>query len=291
MKRWLVIGMVLAVVVLLGVVGFYFLGQGDEPEISASGVDENSAVLPGQRERRVTDLRNSFDGSESAPEPVSERLRVLADSTADLHDRVSVAHQLKNEKEPRAFETFVHLLRNVSERDTLRYVCAHGAAATGGEKAIPHLVEAARFGENSYNVRAASLIALGHIGSAVAVDSLSEFVEDDDPLIRVKALDGLEKADSPLVVRHAINRLNDSDADVRDKAIRMIGQMGNASHVQHIVAVLRSNDDVFIGVSCIGALGSLGGDDARIVLEEYTRNPNELLSGNAMRELRENWPL
>jgi HEAT repeat protein len=111
--------------------------------------------------------------------------------------------------------------------------------------AIPALVFAANKGPR--NVQLSATEALGWIGSRLNVENKQIIIE-------------------PLV---AIMRTN-SDSDVRQRAVKALGNVGSKLVVPYLIEALKDNN-LFVGASAASYLGRYAGPDAIAELEVYFR--------------------
>lgn len=128
---------------------------------------------------------------------------------------------------------------------------------------------------NWYVVRNAVYL-LGKLKDLQSLEALSACLRHEDARVRLETVDALEELGVPEVddlLKHAIK---DSDPKVRGHAAAALARRGDSSHFDAFVRELRRQPlrmlrrpDYTLGV--IGALGTLGDDDAVQVLRGFSR--------------------
>ncbi|MCD6149313.1 HEAT repeat domain-containing protein [bacterium] len=128
------------------------------------------------------------------------------------------------------------------------------------------------------------------------VQFLLEIMRDDDAAIRLKAIQIMGENECSSVKlalneKNVTNRITEvyimePDIHVKAMIIQTLGKLGDNKTIPFIEKTLRNNQtSKFIKISCLGALGDIGGDKSLAILNEYKDNSNELLKINARRSI------
>jgi HEAT repeat protein len=129
-------------------------------------------------------------------------------------------------------------------------------------------------------VRRETILALSKIGGEEAVPLLAKGLNDGDAALRGAAALGLGLTKLPVAVGPLLNRLpQENDGEVEVEIVRALGRTGDARAVP-VLAERASGGGFFtripaaIRVEATRALGEIGGDPARAVLQRLLRERN-----------------
>ena len=230
-------------------------------------------------------LRRSVPVRPSEGNPHSEELQVLTDRTARVQDRAAAADSLGKARATEAFDALVQVTRDRSEADILRYKTARALGVLRNGKAVEVLAPILLNEAEDTHLRVVSALALGNLGTEQSVDGLAKALDDEDYLIRFKAVQGLERTHQESALPHVLGALDDPARCVRARAIHALGALGDPSHVPAIQAILAEEESIFIRMTCIDALGDLGGDEAVEVLRRIQDSQQGLCQRHARMSL------
>lgn len=163
----------------------------------------------------------------------------------------------------------------------IRYQAASALGRIGDPSAMPALI--ARLHDSDAGVRWISAIALGRMGKAV-IPSLVEATKDPDPDVRWRAVLALKDAGEVDAVRYLIDRLDDGDRYVRERAAIALGELGKAAVEACIHSLSDSRPRVRIGA--LFALGISGDAEALPILTEYLSSGDRETAEAAERALK-----
>lgn len=117
--------------------------------------------------------------------------------------------------------------------------------------------------------RATAVPEVGSLAPRAAIGILAGiFAEEDDPLVRSRAVAALTRLDAP-GARGALREwaLRDDDAGLRRQALNALASSRGERAVNILAAALYQDPESKVRVSAIRALGRVGGDWARRYLE------------------------
>jgi HEAT repeat protein len=125
-----------------------------------------------------------------------------------------------------------------------------------GPPAVPFLATALIDGVPSLQREAAFM--LGRIGDPAAAPALRKALGLEDPKARARALDALRLIGDREAVAPAVDRLADTDPEVRGCAAKLVGELGGAGHLGALRAALAKETAPGATVLLACALSRLG---------------------------------
>lgn len=136
--------------------------------------------------------------------------------------------------------------------------------------------------------RAAAATALGGLHADAAVEPLARILRrpDSPPLLRLCAADALRNIGGPQAATDLVSVLEDPDYNVRERAIRAIGESGATELSQHLVSVLESEAHWMLKGWAADGLGELGLVESVPALVEVVYRERFLVAGEAIHSLR-----
>jgi HEAT repeat protein len=153
--------------------------------------------------------------------------------------------------------------------------------------ALDHFSRTIRHGD--VRVRRETVIALSKFGGEESVLHLTTGLNDTEPAIRAAAALGLGLTKAPTAVTPLIKRLGEEiDQDAVLEIIRALGRIGDARALA-MLAERASGGSLFsrtplpVRVEAIRALGEIGGDGARPVLQRLMRDRNDAVREAAVK--------
>jgi HEAT repeats len=124
--------------------------------------------------------------------------------------------------------------------------------------------------------RVAAVPKVGALQPGAAADVLAGvFAEEDDPLVRSRAVAALTRLEGPgarMLLRE--RALGDDDAELRMQALNALATTDGERSVNLLGQALRDDGDLEVRKAAISALQRVGGDWARRPLERAVRDPD-----------------
>lgn len=135
--------------------------------------------------------------------------------------------------------------------------------------------------------RRASIYELKADPTAANLTKIRALLTDGDRDVRATALHALADRGVPDAAPLAAAALDDPDGFVRATAARILGEVGDASHVESLARHLRSDSDPIARQRAAESLTQLGGEVAIAALIEGLSDPMERVRLAAVQGLRE----
>jgi hypothetical protein len=135
--------------------------------------------------------------------------------------------------------------------------------------------------------RVAAVPKIGSLRPRAALDILAGvFAEEDDPLVRSRAVAALTRLGGPgargLLRARA---LADADAELRMQALNALATSSGERSINVLAQALRDDPEPQVREAAVSALGRVGGDWARRYLERAARDPDPAISRTAEQAL------
>lgn len=203
----------------------------------------------------------------------------------DSSRRLQAAKVLRKMREPRAVEVLAEAMEHRSDWQ-LRQEAIEALGDIGDERAVDPLL--AKFEDETEDdtPRSLAAYALAQIGAAAAIEPLERLVaaipreslEDDvvgyaaeEAASQLRAMHpGIERAPKP-GAGYFLNRLSDTNADIRVRAIEGLRRRADTSAVEPLIRAL-ADDVPAVRAAAAEALGSLGDARAIAPLAALTRD-------------------
>ncbi len=164
-----------------------------------------------------------------------------------------------------AAEEVRELLAELPERDWWgRQEIISSIVALPGTEYLPYLEEGLRNHEDA-DIRNSAMEVYRALGSR-AVQSLVSLASDDDPEVRLFAVNILCDVRDKRALPLLIGALRDSDVNVRCAAAEALGSIADARAVRPLEKAL--SDEPWVAMAAISALGEIGGAGALNVLHD-----------------------
>lgn len=288
MRKQFLIILFVCVVIVFG----YLVWHSHKNNTSISSKDINlkqilSQQKTGKSSQSIsTSIKDIGSQQTNSNDEISNLIDIINNTELKVEERMRAAIRLKEFEAHEAYEPFLKLANNKEEDVYLRSKAVRALGKLGDMDAIPTLSLLLHDLQEEEHLRIVAALALGNLGGKDAVQSLSEAIYDNNKYIRFKALQGLKKTRDISAIEPVIIGLKDSDKYVRAEAIQALGILGDQTHVPLLKDILDNTHEGFIKIECIGAIGDLGGDEAKSILEEYANDTNKLLRINALNALK-----
>jgi HEAT repeat protein len=129
-------------------------------------------------------------------------------------------------------------------------------------------------------IRLAAIESLGDMNTRASLPALSGALRDSNPQLRIAALEALASQEDESVVSSIEHHLYDQDRNVRLAAIEALGNLEIESTV-HALSGLLSDQDSLIRQNAVSALGEIGGENAMMYLLQARYDPDSIIRANA----------
>ena len=153
-----------------------------------------------------------------------------------------------------------------SLRDPDLRIVAIEALCRIGDPAVAFLIEAIK----DFNVRRVAVGALGQIGD-YAVAPLIEALREENPWVRMAAVEALGQTGNSSAVAPLVEALRDEEPSIRSTAIKSLGEIGDARSVATLIKALGDGN---MRMTAIKALGQTGDVSAVAPLVEALTHEN-----------------
>jgi HEAT repeat protein len=175
--------------------------------------------------------------------------------------------------EPDSLQALIRTLGDQKEMQALRWRSAEGLGGLGDMRGVEPLIVALFDQDSELRWRAA--FSLGLLHDERAIEPLATALRDDDQLtVRVRVAEALGQFKKPVVIRPLIHSLSDIHPDVRDMAIRSLGEIGTESAINAILTGLLDADEA-VRERVIDTLLKLGAVAGRSLVKNLkNRNPD-----------------
>ncbi len=211
--------------------------------------------------------------------------------------KILVADPQALDETPGAREELRQLFRDTEPGDMKRYL-ALVLGYTGDPESVPLLVES--LDDPDSETRIYSLWALGAVGAPEARPPLENSLRDPDAGIRKTAAYALGELGDPGSIAALEPLLNDSVADVRWNAALSVSRLGSDSGLEVLLEMVDRGQTTRVPgitpsqaedamVSAVSALGGLGGEQSKAVLEQLSRDDPSLKVRRAALEALKNF--
>jgi HEAT repeat protein len=123
---------------------------------------------------------------------------------------------------------------------------------------------------------------LGKIGDDRALETLHPYIEgEDDPGLQQVTIKALGEIGSEESTQHVADRLVAENEEVRSRAARALGKIGDTRAVSPLADVLRDDESDTVRASAAWALTQVGTEKALDAASEYTEDRSYLVQSEA----------
>ncbi len=129
-------------------------------------------------------------------------------------------------------------------------------------------------------IRLAAIESLGDMTNPATLPALSAALDDPNPQLRIAALEALASQEDESVVSSVEPYLYDQDQEVRVAAIEALVELESETAVPALAGLL-SDQDTLIRHRAVNALGEIGGEYAISYLLQARYDPDERIRANA----------
>ncbi len=160
----------------------------------------------------------------------------------------------------------------------------HAENASNAQEVIPTLLRA--LNDSHPLVRRAAAEVLGRVPDPRAVRALQEAARDRDAAVRAAAVEALGEQGDPAALPTLLERLRDKDPFVRRQAARALGRLRAPTALAALLECLVREEDVDVKRAIAWALGEIGHPHAAETLRTLSRSADPYLSATAREALK-----
>lgn len=240
-----------------------------------------------QRIDLVTSLTNYLQDYQD--DDVTELFREMTEDPRNQVAQKAVI-ALGNSKKSEYTDTLLTLYEE-SANESLKSAALEALGKLGSKEAVDLLTEVVRDDDNSKSLRWKACSALGKIGGPEVLDTIEYLFGEQDPYLRMYAVQALSNFDSGRSRELLIEALRDDFWRVRKAAAASLGELGTREAVP-ILKFKAEHDPERnnVAVAAVEALGKIGGGESYSFLRDFFANGDVPfnLRMTAMRALVEN---
>jgi HEAT repeat protein len=244
----------------------------------AIGVERRRSIVQEMQEIAEVNFEVDFD-------PIF--LLCMADDDAEVR-AISVKSLWENEN-PALIRPLIHLLKTdeavmvrAAAASTLgKFIYLKEIEETDENEAIlaeEALLETIYQATEDIEVRRRAVEAVGFSGDLRVSQIIEAAYYDDDDKMKVSAIFAMGRNADYRWISHIIEELDNDNAELRFEAARACGELEAKEAVSKLAVILDEDPDVEVQEMAVWALGRIGGDMAREVLELCLESDNEALA-------------
>lgn len=248
--------------------------------------------------RRRMLMRSMVELTELSFEVNFDPIFLLALGDADSEVRAAAIDGLWENEDQALIGPLVHLLR-ADEASNVRAAAAMALArfvllgelekidrapAMLAEQA---LLETLRSADEDLEVRRRAVEALAYSGEAGIREIIEAAFYDDDEKMQASALFAMGRSADPYWCKLLVRELDNTNPELRFEAARACGELENRLAVSRLIRMSMDDRDREVQQAAVGALGRIGGREAREALENFYESDDEVLSQAAAESLDE----
>ena len=190
------------------------------------------ALLPDLDDPNWKVRRNAVQalGALKSPRAVEPLLGALHDRVMTVRQRAAVA--LGRIKDPAVIPALVQAVVRDSGSDSGQ--AAYQALRKFGKKALPFAAEALKEKPNYYLVE-----LIGENPLAEHVDLLIGLAQQNDPMIRMRAVEGLGNVNDPRAIEFLIGLLQKEEETLKSNAVQSLGRLGAREAIPALLDLLQ----------------------------------------------------
>jgi HEAT repeat protein len=149
------------------------------------------------------------------------------------------------------------------------------------------LLETLRSAEEDLEVRRRAVEALAYSGEAGVRQIIEAAFYDEDEKMQASALFAMGRSADPYWCKLLVRELDNPSPELRFEAARACGELENQLAVSRLIQMSTGDRDREVQQAAVGALGRIGGREAREALETFYESEDEVLSEAAAESLDE----
>jgi hypothetical protein len=256
----------------------------------------------------IDTVASDIEGSDLDPDEDEGTIEALLEATADLEDGIEEAQDYDDltVREKLAYEGFYDVLESENRKDfppewnAIKIYERREEVEPillafdllGSAFMEEHCIEAFRrmgaaeafdaMHQQAQRRNKAPIEALGKIGDDRALETLHPYIEgEDDPglqQVTIKAIGEIGSEDS---TQHVADRLVAENEEVRSRAARALGKIGDTRAISPLADVLRDDESDTVRASAAWALTQVGTEEALDAATQYTEDRSYLVQSEA----------
>ena len=239
---------------------------------TAAAVVGDAALHPDEDGETITTLLEAVEDLQAGIEDAEEWDDLTVREKLDAHGYYDVLdhqkdyppewqalkiYEKRNEPEP------ILLALDMLGSEFMEAHCLHALKLMGSEEALEPMTQRAQKRDKN------AIEVLGKIGSDEPVDMLLEYIEGEgDPKLQLVTLKALGEIGSEEATQGVADRLISENEEVRSRACRALGMIGDTRAIAPLSDVLADDDSDTVRASAAWALNQIGTEEA---LEEVGR--------------------
>jgi HEAT repeat protein len=149
------------------------------------------------------------------------------------------------------------------------------------------LLETLRSAEEDFEVRRRAVEAIAYSGEAGVRDIIEAAYYDEDEKMQSSALFAMGRSADLYWSKLLVRELDNPNPELRFEAARACGELETQQAVSRLIQMSMSDPDREVQQAAVGALGRIGGREAREALETFYESEDEVLSEAAAEALDE----
>jgi len=149
------------------------------------------------------------------------------------------------------------------------------------------LLETLRSAEENLEVRRRAVEALAYSGEAGVREIIEAAFYDEDEKMQASALFAMGRSADLYWCKSLVKELDNPSPELRFEATRACGELENRLAVSRLIQMSMGDRDREVQQAAVGALGRIGGREAREALETFYESEDEVLSQSAGEALGE----
>jgi len=248
--------------------------------------------------RRQSVMRSLAELTEQSFEVNFDPIFILALGDEDSGVRAAAIDGLWENEDQALIGPLVHLLR----ADEAIHVRAAAAIALGrfvllGELdeidrapamlAEQALLEAIHLAEEDLEVRRRAVEAIAYSSEAGVREIIEAAYYHENEKMQASALFAMGRSADPYWRKWLLQELDNPNPELRFEAARACGELEVARAVPHLARIVADDPDQEVREAAVWALGHIGGQRAREILDTYAQSDDESLSEAAAEALEE----
>ncbi|MCL4459364.1 MAG: HEAT repeat domain-containing protein [Chloroflexi bacterium] len=127
--------------------------------------------------------------------------------------------------------------------------------------------------------------------SYLSENQIKEIIErayaDPDPKMHISAVSGMGRNCDPRWLETIFKELDNADPEMRYEAAQACGEMEDRRAIPRLNETIKEDEDLQVRLAAISALGKIGGQLAKEILERWANGPDEHLRAAAQETLEQ----
>jgi hypothetical protein len=125
----------------------------------------------------------------------------------------------------------------------------------------------------------------GELSPNTSFEELVEHAQDDNPLVRMRALDALVARDVRQALPSLLRALRDDERQVAHRAVDVLSRLNDAESLKGLGDILTGDDDTIVRMRAMAALARRGDPGSAADVEAVIDDPNQIIRESAAQML------